>query len=87
VRQRPDHAVVVEYARFFGDPSGQSLGGVLAWLGLDRGPAVDQQFTRVHEHYLRNVRPRQGALSLPDQEFVEQTADTDCWRDLVALAV
>jgi hypothetical protein len=87
VRQRPDHAVVVEYARFFGDPTGASFEAALSWLGLDRGPAVDQQFTRVHERFIRKVKPTQRVLSPEDHAFVEENADTDCWRDLLDLAL
>ena len=57
VRQRPDHAVVVEYDRFFGDPAGASLGKVLAWLGLDRAPEIDAAFAAG----ARDVRREGGA--------------------------
>lgn len=87
VRQRPDHAVVVEHARFFADPSGESLGTTLSWLGLERGPEVDQQFVRVHQQFVRRVAPKTRALAAEDRAFVDENVDEACWRDLTAMAL
>jgi len=87
VRQRPEHAAVVEYEQFFGDSSGTSLDAALAWLGLDRGPEVDAQFSRVHEQFVRDVAPKERALSEADVAFVRERADDECWRDVRALAL
>lgn len=87
VRQRPDHAVVVEYERFFGDPAGASLGATLSWLGLDRGLEVDERFTRAHEQFVRDVAPKQRVLSPEDHAFVDEHADRDCWQDVTSLAL
>ena len=87
VRQRPDHAVVVEYERFFGDPSGASLTAALTWLGLERGPEIDAEFRRAHEHFVGAVAPKVRVLPAEDQAFVEQHADAECWRDVTAMAI
>lgn len=87
VRQRPDHAIVVEYERFFGDPAGSSLGAALSWLGLERGPEVDERFTAAHEQFVRDVAPKDRALSPEDHAFVDEHADRACWRDVTALAL
>lgn len=87
VRQRPDHAVVVEHARFFADPAGESLGAALAWLGLERGPDVDQQFARVHRQFTSQVAPKARVLAPEDQAFVDEQVDEGCWRDLLAMAL
>lgn len=87
VRERPEHAVVVEYERFFGDASGSSLGAALTWLGLDRPPEVDARFARAHQQFVREVAPKRRALSPEDQAYVAEHADDSCWRDVVALAI
>jgi hypothetical protein len=79
VKQRPDHAVVVEYDRFFGDPAGASLDRVLGWLGLDRSAEIDAAFHRVHRQYVENVAPKQRALAPETQAFLDQHAERDVW--------
>jgi hypothetical protein len=87
VRQRPDHAVVLEFARFFGDPSGAGLTSALTWLGLERTPEIDAELTRAHQQFERDVAPKERALPPEDEAFVDEHADRDCWRDLVAMAL
>ncbi len=82
VRQRPDHAVVVEYDRFFGDPAGTSLGKVLAWLGLDRAPEIDAAFAQVHATYVEKVAPKQRTLSPATLAFLDEHAERDLWRQV-----
>ena len=79
VQQRPDHAVVVEYDRFFGDPAGASLGKVLAWLGLDRAPEIDAAFAQVHATYVEKVAPKQRTLSPATLAFLDEHAERDVW--------
>jgi len=87
VRQRPDHAVVVEYQRFFGDASGGSLGSVLSWLALERGPEVEERFARAHEQFVRHVAPKQRVLADEDRAFVQEHADIAAWHDVTAMAL
>jgi hypothetical protein len=82
VRQRPEHAVVVAYDRFFGDPQGTSLDKVLDWLGLDRSPALDTAFTAAHRTYVEQVAPRQRSLSPDVQAFLDQHAERDVWEQV-----
>ena len=79
VRQRPDHAVVVEYDRFFGDPAGSSLDRVLAWLGLDRTAEVDAAFAEVHRTYVEKVAPKERTLSPETLAFLDEHAERDVW--------
>lgn len=84
VRQRPDRAVVVEYDRFFGDPQGGGLEGVLAWLGLDRSPEIDAAFERVHRQYVERVAPKQRSLAPQVQTFLDQHAERDVWEQVTS---
>jgi hypothetical protein len=79
VRQRPDHAVVVEYDRFFGDPAGASLDRTLAWLRLDRTAEIDAAFGRVHRQYVEKVAPKQRTLSPDVLAFLDEHAERDVW--------
>jgi hypothetical protein len=79
VRQRPEHAVVVEYDRFFGDPDGAGLDRVLAWLGLDRGAEVDAAYRTVHGEYVGKVAPKQRTLSPDVEAFLDEHAERDVW--------
>jgi hypothetical protein len=79
VRQRPEHAVVVEYDRFFGDPDGAGLDRVLAWLGLDRGAEVDAAYRTVHREYVEKVAPKQRTLSPDVRAFLDDHAERDVW--------
>ena len=79
VRQRPDHAAVVEYDRFFADPAGASLDRVLAWLGLDRSTELDAAFQRVHRQYVEKVAPKQRTLSAQTRDFLDAHAERDVW--------
>ena len=87
VRQRPDHVVVVEYDRFFGDPSGAALDRVLAWLALDRTPEVDAAFAEVHRTYVEKVAPKDRALSPETLAFLDAHAERDVWDQVTALAL
>jgi hypothetical protein len=82
-RQRPDHAVVVEYDRFFGDPAGASLDRVLAWLGLQRSPAVDAAFSHAHTTYVEKVAPKQRTLSPETLAFLDAHAEREVWDQVV----
>jgi hypothetical protein len=84
VRQRPDRAVVVEYDRFFGDPQGQALDRVLAWLGLDRSPEIDTAFGTVHREYVEKVAPKQRTLSPGVRDFLDEHAERDVWEQVTA---
>ena len=79
VKQRPDHAVVVEYDRFFGDPAGKSLGRVLDWLGLERTDEVEAAFGRVHRQYVEKVAPKQRTLSPETTAFLDEHAERAVW--------
>jgi len=82
VKQRPDRAVVVEYDRFFGDPSGTSLGRMLTWLGLDRSPEIDATFTRAHTTYVEQVAPKQRTLAPETLAFLDAHAERDVWAQV-----
>jgi hypothetical protein len=82
VRNRPEHAVVVEYDRFFGDPDGSSLDRVLDWLGLDRGREIDAAFSRVHRQYVEKVAPKPRALSPELRSFLDAHAERDVWSQV-----
>jgi hypothetical protein len=84
VRQRPDHAVVVEYDRFFGDPAGTSLGRVLDWLRLDRTPEVDDAFGAVHRHYVERVAPKERDLSPDTRAFLAEHAEREVWDQVTS---
>lgn len=79
VKNRPEHAVVVEYDRFFGDPAGTSLDKVLAWLGLDRSPGIDAAFGKVHREYVEKVAPKRRTLSPETLAFLDKHAERDVW--------
>ena len=82
VKQRPDHAVVVEYDRFFGDADGSALGRVLAWLGLERTPEVDEAFAEVHRTYVEKVAPKERTLSPDVRAFLDEHAERDVWEQV-----
>ena len=82
VKQRPDHAVVVEYDRFFGDDTGTSLGKVLAWLDLDRSPEIDTAFARAHSTYVEKVAPKPRLLAPETLAFLEEHAERDVWEQV-----
>jgi uracil-DNA glycosylase len=71
--------VVVEYDRFFGDPSGAPLDRVLAWLSLDRTPEVDAAFADVHRTYVEKVAPKERTLSPETLAFLQEHAERDVW--------
>lgn len=79
VKQRPGHAVVVEYDRFFGDPHGASLDRVLAWLELDRSPGIDTAFSNVHRQYVEKVAPKRRTLPPATLAFLDEHAERDVW--------
>jgi hypothetical protein len=87
VRQRPDRAVVVEYDRFFGDPAGESLARVLAWLGLDRTLGIDASFAQVHATYVEKVAPKPRTLSPETMAFLDENAERDVWDQVTALSL
>lgn len=87
VKQRPEHAVVVEYDRFFGDPAGQALGNVLTWLGLDRTDTVDRAFERAHRHFVDVVAPKDRALPPATLAFLDEQAHRKVWREVLDLAL
>lgn len=79
VKQRPDRAVVVEYDRFFGDPTGAALATTLAWLGLDPTPEVDAAFAHAHTTYVEKVAPKQRSLSPETLAFLAEHAEREVW--------
>ena len=82
VRQRPDHAVAIEYHRFFGDPQGTAFGLMMDWLGLDRDPDHDAYFALRHREYVERVAPKRRALSPSTQAFLQQHAERDAWEQV-----
>jgi hypothetical protein len=84
VRQRPEHAVVVEYDRFFGDPTGASLDRVLAWLGLGREPEIDAAFSAVHQQYVEQVAPKRRELPPDVRAFLDDHAERDIWTQVTS---
>ena len=76
--------MVVEYDRFFGDPQGQGLDRVLAWLGLDRSPEIDAAFGAVHRQYVEKVAPKARTLSPGVQAFLDEHAERDVWREVTS---
>jgi hypothetical protein len=82
VRKRPEHAVVVEYDRFFGDPDGTSLDNVLEWLELDRCHEIEAAFSRVHRQYVEEVAPKPRALSPALRSFLDEHAERDLWAQV-----
>ncbi len=79
VKQRPDHAAVVEYDRFFGDEHGGSLSRVLDWLGLDRSAELDAAFAHAHRTYVEKVAPKPRTLSPETLSFLDAQAERDVW--------
>ena len=86
VRQRPEHACVVEYERFFGDPDAASLRGVCAFLDLDPAPVLDA-FADAHGVYVGSVAGRDRTLPADIAAVVDAEADRDAWRDVLQLAL
>lgn len=84
VRHRPDHAVVVEYDRFFADPGGTSLDKVLAWLGLSRSQEIDAAFAAVHRHYVEHVAPKSRTLPDDVRAFLAAHAEREVWDQVTA---
>jgi hypothetical protein len=87
VRQRPEHAAVVEFDRFFGDPAGTALGGALDWLGLDRTPDVSAAFDAAHAHYAAKVAGKPSGLDEETRAFLDREADRQAWDDVVRLSL
>jgi hypothetical protein len=82
VRQRPGHAVVVEYDRFFGDANGSSMERVLSWLGLARSREADAAFAAVHRHYVEHLANRERVLAPEVQSFLDAHAERDVWDEV-----
>ena len=87
VDQHPDLAMVVDYARFFGDPHAGSLKAVLDFLGLPWEPGVAAEFDRVHRDYADDVAGRDRTLSPELRAFVDELADRRLWKAVGRLTV
>ena len=87
VRRHPDRAVVVEYARFFGDPEAAGLRAVLDFLGLAHEPSVAAAFDRTHREYVDSVAGRERTLSPELRGFVDGLADRRLWQAVTRQAV
>ncbi len=87
VRERPDHAAIVEYADFFGDPDGRALRAALTWLGLESDPAIESAFADAHRHYVDRVAQRPSQLEEQVRAAVTERADHELWHDIVDLAL
>ena len=87
VRHHRDRAVVVEHARFFGDPEARSLRAVLSLLHLPWEPAVERAFREAHETYVGSLAGRSRPLSEEARAFIAQHADRRLWEVVCRLAV
>jgi Sulfotransferase family len=87
VKQRPEDAVVVEHSRFFGDPDGHSMAGVLDWLGRERAREMDEHFAQAHARFVESIAPKQRSMSDADAAYVREAADRAAWRQLLRRAV
>jgi hypothetical protein len=86
-RQRPDRVVVVEYARFFGDPEASALLRTLDALELEAEAGVRARFAEAHRTYVTHIAGKDRGLSATDRAFIDQHADREVWRDVSGLAV
>lgn len=86
VTARPDHAVVVEYSRFFGDPDGTALAGIMDFLGLDPAP-VAQPWLDAHRTYVDSVAGRDRSLPPDVAAYVAERGDQETWDKVVALSL
>ena len=87
VRHHPEHAVVVEYARFFGDPAARSLRAVLDFLELEWEPQIGQAFAEAHAQYAGSVSGRPRPLSDELRAFIDDHAKRRRWETIHRLAV
>lgn len=83
----PDRIVVVEYARFFGDPEAASLHAALDFLGLDHEQGIAAAFAEAHETYTRTIADKPRELSEADRAFIEARANRRLWRRVTRMAV
>ena len=84
--RRPRQAVVVEHSRFFGDPEGAALAGVMDFLGLDPAP-VAASWQAEHRTYVDSVAGRNRTLPPEAAAFVAEHADHATWERVVALSL
>ena len=85
--ERPDRLVVVEYERFFSDPSAASLRAVLDFLDLPWEPSIERRFAAAHQDYVDLVAPKRRELPEADAAYLAAHADRELWREVAALAV
>jgi hypothetical protein len=83
----PDRIVVVEYARFFGDPRATSLQAVLGFLGLAYEPSIAAAFAEAHAAYTSTIADKPRQLSEADRAFIEARANRRLWRRVERIAV
>ena len=85
VRGRPDRAVVVEHAGFFGSPDSQPLHRLLDWLGLDLAPSAETHFERARRQYTEVLSTRARPLPSEVEAYVAEHADLDRYSELKRL--
>lgn len=84
--RRPHQAVVVEHSRFFGDPAGVAVAGVLDFLGLDPAP-VAASWQAEHRTYVDSVAGRDRTLPPEAAAFVAEHADHATWEQVLTLSL
>jgi hypothetical protein len=85
VQGRPDRAVVVEHASFFGSADSQPLLRLLAWLGLDHASSAEAHFDRARRQYTEVLSTRPRPLPMEVEAYVATHADLDRYAALVRL--
>jgi hypothetical protein len=86
-REHPDRIVVVEYARFFGDPQATPLHAVLDFLGLAVEPGIAAAFAAAHEAYTSTIADKPRELPEADRAFIDAEANRRLWRRVKRIAV
>jgi hypothetical protein len=85
--EHPDRLVVVEYARFFGDPEAASLRAALDFLGLAYEPEVAAAFAAAHETYTSVIADKARELPETALAFIEERSNRRLWRRVKRMAV
>ena len=80
-RDHPDRIVVVEYARFFGDPQATSLHAVLDFLRpWPTSRTSPPRSRRAREAYTSTIADKPRELPEADRAFIDAEANRRLWR-------
>lgn len=84
---RPDRAVVIDHAGFFGSPDSAPLVRLLDWLGLEPAAPAAAQLDGARREYAEVLSRRPRRLSPDEEAYVLEHADLDRYGELVRRSV